>query len=524
MESRIDLAHEPVFRLGPIEVRPALRQLAREDGSEEVLEPRVMQVLVALARANGAIVSRDDLTRSCWEGRVVGEDAINRVVSRLRRAAEGIGQGGFRIETITKVGYRLLREGEGGTPAPAPAPDSPLAQARAEAHRLRLDRRAMLAGAGLAVLTTTGAIGWYRWSQPHKTVPDDVKPLLDQAMASIRQGTPEGLSQATGLFRRLTELHPDQPDTWGALAIAYAIGAGGGSPRNEAAMRMRAEQAAARALQLNPANPYARLSRAMLDAATDSWLRDERLCRSILTTRPDIEFAWGMLSGVLLSVGRCREAADTFVQFWGKGLPDPSRAYTRAVALWAADRLDEADKAMEEAMALFPTHFAVWFTRFYLLLYTGRAADALAMSRRTDQRPTGIPADNFAMIEDVAQAMITRARADIDRAMASNLAAAHKGAGFAENTMQFAAALGRVDTAFEVAEGYYFGRGFEVGELRFQPEQRVWTRRANRRTRLLFMPSTAAMRSDPRFGKLVEEIGLERYWRETGSVPDYRKT
>lgn len=521
MESRIDLAHEPIFRLGPVEVRPALRQLARADGREEVLEPRVMQVLVALARADGAIVSRDDLTRSCWEGRVVGEDAINRVVSRLRRAAEGIGQGSFRIETITKVGYRLLRADQSGTPLPAP--DSPLAQARAEAQRLRLDRRAMLAGAGLAVLATGGVLAWYRGIQPRRTVPDDVKPLLDQAMASIRQGTPEGLSQATGLFRRLTELHPEQPDAWGALAIAYAIGAGGGSPRNEATMRLRAEQAAARALRLDPANPYARLSRAMLDAATNSWKQDEQLCRSILATRPDIGFAWGMLSGVLLSVGRCREAADTFVHFWGKDLPDPSRAYTRAVALWAANRLDEADKAMEEAMALFPTHFAVWFTRFYLLLYTGRAADALAMSRRVDQRPTGIPADNFAMIEDVAQAMITRAPADIDRAMASNLAAAHKGAGFAENTMQFAAALGRVDTAFEVAEGYYFGRGFEVGELRFQPEQRVWTRRTNRRTRLLFMPSTAAMRSDPRFGRLIEEIGLERYWRESGTVPDYRK-
>ena len=45
-----------------------------------------MQVLVALAAADGAIVGRDDLTRRCWEGRVVGEDAINRVISRLRRS------------------------------------------------------------------------------------------------------------------------------------------------------------------------------------------------------------------------------------------------------------------------------------------------------------------------------------------------------------------------------------------------------------------------------------------------------
>ncbi|WP_297695100.1 hypothetical protein, partial [Phenylobacterium sp.] len=47
-----------------------------------VLEPRVMQVLVALARERGEIVSRDDLIASCWAGRIVGEDAINRCTFR----------------------------------------------------------------------------------------------------------------------------------------------------------------------------------------------------------------------------------------------------------------------------------------------------------------------------------------------------------------------------------------------------------------------------------------------------------
>ena len=57
---RIDLAHAADFTLGPLTVRPSTREVDR-DGAIEVLEPRVMQVLVALARAGGAIVSRDDL-------------------------------------------------------------------------------------------------------------------------------------------------------------------------------------------------------------------------------------------------------------------------------------------------------------------------------------------------------------------------------------------------------------------------------------------------------------------------------
>lgn len=103
---RIDLAHEPDFAIGSLSVHPSTRELSRFD-ARHVIEPRVMQVLVALYKADGAVVSKDDLALSCWEGRVVGEDAINRVISRLRRASEGIGQGAFLVQTVTRVGYRL---------------------------------------------------------------------------------------------------------------------------------------------------------------------------------------------------------------------------------------------------------------------------------------------------------------------------------------------------------------------------------------------------------------------------------
>jgi adenylate cyclase len=115
--SRIQLASEPPLRLGPLLVEPALRRIGHADGREEVVEPRVMQVLVALARADGGIVSRGELLAACWHGVVVGEDAIDRVIGRLRRLGETFG---FRLETITKVGYRLI---VADAPAPAEAPE-----------------------------------------------------------------------------------------------------------------------------------------------------------------------------------------------------------------------------------------------------------------------------------------------------------------------------------------------------------------------------------------------------------------
>ncbi|MEJ0063991.1 MAG: tetratricopeptide repeat protein [Caulobacteraceae bacterium] len=115
--SRINLAHAASARLGPLAIEPALRRVAHDDGREEVVEPRVMQVLVALIRAGGQIVSRDDLMASCWHGVVVGEDAINRVMGRVRRIADGIGGGEIKLQTVTKVGYRLVASTEAGPPA-----------------------------------------------------------------------------------------------------------------------------------------------------------------------------------------------------------------------------------------------------------------------------------------------------------------------------------------------------------------------------------------------------------------------
>src|SRR5580658_5008813 len=57
----VRLADEGRLRLGALAIEPALRRVVHDGGGAEIVEPRVMQVLVALVRAEGRILSRDEL-------------------------------------------------------------------------------------------------------------------------------------------------------------------------------------------------------------------------------------------------------------------------------------------------------------------------------------------------------------------------------------------------------------------------------------------------------------------------------
>ena len=125
---RIVLGEQPDIALGGIRVRSSLCEVEVRERRESV-EPRVMQVLLALARVPDTVVSRDELVRLCWDGRIVGDDAISGCVAKVRRLASLTDPPAFVIDTVPRVGYRL-RPTEAARPAAAPA--EPPAEAAAE--------------------------------------------------------------------------------------------------------------------------------------------------------------------------------------------------------------------------------------------------------------------------------------------------------------------------------------------------------------------------------------------------------
>ena len=103
----IDLAREADFQLGGLTVSPSACS-TRGPAGERRVERKVMEVLLALTRRIGATVSRDQLIDACWGGRIVSDDAVNRAIAQVRNLARGFDPPPFVLETIPKVGFRLI--------------------------------------------------------------------------------------------------------------------------------------------------------------------------------------------------------------------------------------------------------------------------------------------------------------------------------------------------------------------------------------------------------------------------------
>ena len=100
---------ESGFTLGPWDVRPQLGTLSGPDGEVHV-EPKVMGVLVCLALHAGEVVTRDQFVAHVWQGHLVSDEVLSRCISLLRtRLGDNPREPRF-IQTVPKIGYRLIAQ------------------------------------------------------------------------------------------------------------------------------------------------------------------------------------------------------------------------------------------------------------------------------------------------------------------------------------------------------------------------------------------------------------------------------
>lgn len=169
-------------------------------GTTRRLEPRTMAVLVCLAERAGHAVTREQLEAEVWQGLVVGYDSLSRCIANLRKALDDDASRPQFIETIPKVGYRLICEVVEVPPRHA-VPERVAAEKgdrRTSSRRSPVTptiRRAIAIAVPLALILAA-AIWFSKWEQ-HSSV--------DASRDRIAETAPHKLSIAVLPFANLSD-------------------------------------------------------------------------------------------------------------------------------------------------------------------------------------------------------------------------------------------------------------------------------------------------------------------------------
>ena len=77
-------------------------------GAKVQLEPLLAEVLAYFCQHAGQVISRDRFIEQVWQGRIVTDNAVNRVIAKLRKLLGDDSANPSYIVTLPKKGYRLI--------------------------------------------------------------------------------------------------------------------------------------------------------------------------------------------------------------------------------------------------------------------------------------------------------------------------------------------------------------------------------------------------------------------------------
>jgi Tol biopolymer transport system component/DNA-binding winged helix-turn-helix (wHTH) protein len=155
------------FRIGDFLVQPQLNCIAGPDG-EEHIEPKVMEVLMYLARHSGEVLPKNRIIQAVWVDTFVTDDVLIRAITALRKAFGDDPSKPKIIQTVPRKGYRLMVS---------------VNQVDISTEQRKNLRVPMLVGMGIVVLVTAGFTIYSLWNG-ESTFPDNEPPLVAVPLTS----------------------------------------------------------------------------------------------------------------------------------------------------------------------------------------------------------------------------------------------------------------------------------------------------------------------------------------------------
>jgi TolB-like protein/DNA-binding winged helix-turn-helix (wHTH) protein/Tfp pilus assembly protein PilF len=167
------------YRFGPFELRVQTRELYKH-GVRLKLRPQGYQVLVLLLEHAGECVTREELQKRIWPSNtfVDFENGVNSAIKQLRASLNDSATEPRYIETLPKLGYRMIAPVEyEAEPPGAPAADAEEDSVGApvvSAVEVPISvppgyarRRLWVAVAAVGVLTVVCAVAFIKWPRAH---------------------------------------------------------------------------------------------------------------------------------------------------------------------------------------------------------------------------------------------------------------------------------------------------------------------------------------------------------------------
>ena len=283
-------------------------------GDEAVrLEPKALHVLKALHQRDGRTVRKDELLGEVWPDVAVSDEVLTTAIYQLRRALGDDRRQPKYIETVPRVGYRMVT----GIQLPPP----------------RVTRR--VSPWVIAVVITLLGTGYLVTERRRIARVGAARELHRIAGAALARGSDLGM--AATMLRRATNLHPGDPSIHGSLALALTLADSRNSDEKRAAID--------RALRLDSRNSNALVARGLV-ALWDDWnwteaIRDLRMAASKGDT---VARAW---LGYTFALSGDSAAARSAVA--GIASP-PAAVLSSSTALLLVGDIDAAERVVASAM------------------------------------------------------------------------------------------------------------------------------------------------------------------------------